>query len=471
MADKPQNSKDFKLVSVKIYKAGDESKFEIITALVDTFSYVESITSPCVAATMNIADSAGVLNRLPIQGMETVEVKLVSNPKPEEEQFYRFKLWRLTNRISSLQKQTYTIGLVSEEAILNETNRVEGIQSGNPEKIIKGLLKKTLASSKYFASEPSAFEVSMIAGKKRPFDIIADVCVKSVPTSGITAFKKSSKSKKPTIKGSAGFFFWENKRGYNFFSVDALCASEDSEFRSDRFKVQEHGGYEERPANQSNIQPDARIIETAIFNSEIDLMTSLRTGKYSSLICLFNHSTGQYEEFPYNINQSYDSMAHLGGQESISKIPHSSGDLVDKPTRIMSTIVDHESWYNEPGIASPEDRDGSKNPTKFADWQKHYVTQALTRYNLLKNQSGTIVIPGNSDICAGDKIDIKLVNKSPSADIKKNPHDKETSGVYLVEEVTHTYEKNVGTNGKFSTTVRLMRDSYGMKGEVSEHGN
>ena len=92
MADKPQNSKDFKLVSVKIYKAGDESKFEIITALVDTFSYVESITSPCVAATMNIADSAGVLNRLPIQGMETVEVKLVSNPKPEEEQFYRFKL-------------------------------------------------------------------------------------------------------------------------------------------------------------------------------------------------------------------------------------------------------------------------------------------------------------------------------------------------------------------------------------------
>ena len=49
---------------------------------------------------------------------------------------------------------------------LNETNRVEGIQSGNPEKIIKGLLKKTLASSKYFASEPSAFEVSMIAGRR-----------------------------------------------------------------------------------------------------------------------------------------------------------------------------------------------------------------------------------------------------------------------------------------------------------------
>jgi len=200
-------------------------------------------------------------------------------------------------------------------------------------------------------------------------------------------------------------------------------------------------------------------------------MSSLRTGKYSSLICMFNYSTGQYEEFPYNINQTYDNMAHLGGQESVSKIPHSSGDLSEKPTRIMSVLVDHESWYNEPGIASPEDKDGSENPTEFADWQKHYVSQALTRYKLLKNQSGTIVIPGNSNICAGDRIILKLVNKAPSADIKKFPWDKETSGVYLIEEVTHTYEKNEGTNGRFRTTVRVMRDSYGMPDEISSHGN
>ncbi len=471
MADKPQNTQDFKLVSVKIYKAGTDVNPELITQLVDTFSYVESITSPCVAATMNILDSAGLLNNLPIQGMETVEIKIIANPNPKEERLYRFKVWRLANRISSNQKQTYTLGLVSEEAILNETNRIEGIQKGQPAKIIEDLLKKTLTSSKKYMSEPSAFEVSMIASKKRPFDVISDVCVKSVPPSGITAFKKSSKNKKPTIKGSAGFFFWETRRGYNFFSVDALCAAPKTQFQSKKLESEAHGTYEERPANQENIQPDDKIIETAMFNSEIDIMTSLRTGKYSSLICLFNHSTGQYEEFPYNINQTYDSMAHLGGQESISKLPHTSGDLSQKPTRIMSMILDHETWYNEPGVASPDPSDGGTDPTKFADWQKHYASQAIARYELLKNQSGTLVIPGNSDICAGDKIDIRLVNKRPSADIKKNPHDIETSGVYLIEEVTHTYEKNKGTNGRFRTTVRVMRDSYGMQGEVSKHGN
>ena len=72
---------------------------------------------------------------------------------------------------------------------------------------------------------------------------------------------------------------------------------------------------------------------------------------------------------------------------------------------------------------------------------------------------------------AGDRIILKLVNKAPSADIKKFPWDKETSGVYLIEEVTHTYEKNEGTNGRFRTTVRVMRDSYGMPDEISSHGN
>ena len=73
----------------------------------------------------------------------------------------------------------------------------------------------------------------------------------------------------------------------------------------------------------------------------------------------------------------------------------------------------------------------------------------------------TIIIPGNSEICAGDKIDIKLVNKAPGARIDDEPYDQESSGIYLIEEVTHTYNSTKNLNGKFLTTLRLMRDSYG----------
>ena len=51
------------------------------------------------------------------------------------------------------------------------------------------------------------------------------------------------------------------------------------------------------------------------------------------------------------------------------------------------------------------------------------------------------------------------------------PYDEETSGVYLIEEVTHEYSQVKGDGGgKFTTTLRLMRDSYGMKNKPSAHG-
>ena len=162
-------------------------------------------------------------------------------------------------------------------------------------------------------------------------------------------------------------------------------------------------------------------------------------------------------------------MAHLGGQESISLIPAKNVDLSDYPTRIMSIFLDHETWYNETEPASPDPKDGSTSPTKFADWQKFYAAQSLARYELLKNQVCTVVIPGNPEICAGDKIDIRLINKLPGSLAKDDPYDPESSGVYLIGEVTHTYDTTVGTNGRFTTTLRLLRDSYGLKDRPSNH--
>jgi hypothetical protein len=163
-------------------------------------------------------------------------------------------------------------------------------------------------------------------------------------------------------------------------------------------------------------------------------------------------------------------MAHLGGQESISLVPVNQIELSDYPTRIMSMVLDHEAWYNEPGIANPED-EKAKDPNKFADWQKYYAAQSTARTELLNNQEATLAIPGNPLICAGDKIDIRLQNKISDAVKNRNPYDEESSGVYLVKETTQTYNFLEGTTGTLKTTLRLFRDSYGMKDKPSSRGN
>ena len=100
-----------------------------------------------------------------------------------------------------------------------------------------------------------------------------------------------------------------------------------------------------------------------------------------------------------------------------------------------------------------------------------YAAQSIARYQTLQNQHATIVIPGNSQICAGDKIDIRIKNKLPSTVAKDEQYDPEYSGVYLIMEVTHEYNTLIGTNGVFNTTLRVCRDTHGIKDRVSKHGN
>ena len=158
------------------------------------------------------------------------------------------------------------------------------------------------------------------------------------------------------------------------------------------------------------------------------------------------------------------------GTDRISYANNADGDkdLGDYPSRTLSVLLDHETWFNESGIANPEDEQ-AKDPTPYADWQKYYTVQAIARYQLLQNQRCTIVIPGNALMCAGDRINIRLVSKLPDELAKDEPWDLESSGEYLIGEVTHSYDPTMGNNGQFLTTLRLMRDSYGMKGKASVH--
>ena len=468
--EKFKSNTDFSLKSVKVYPNDGRKPFQV-RQLINSFNYVENITNPFLSATMEVVDSGGLLQGLPIQGGETVEISVQTNIS-EEPFDYKMFIWTVGNRFVRQQKQVYTLGLVSAEALINEVTRVNKPLFGNPESIIIELIKNTLKTSKDVFSEPSKFETKLIPNRRRPFDIIASLAVKAVsPQANYTSTNSSNKNETAQqIKGTGGFFFWESKRGYNFFAVDSLCADNDSKLKSKKLESQSWGPYVERLGNQDDGADERFTIYESMFSSEINLLSSLRKGKFSSMMVFFNHSTGQYEEYVYKIKDSYDNMAHLGGQEGLTLIPSNQIELSDYPTRIMSVFLDHETWYNEAKPASPDPKDGGTDPTKFADWQKFYAAQSVARYELLKNQNCTIVIPGNAEICAGDKIDIRLINKLPGNEARKDPYDPESSGVYLIAEVTHTYDTTVGTNGRFTTTLRLMRDSYGLKDRPSNHG-
>jgi len=479
--EKFSSATDFQLKRFVIYKAESKdykAKDGLdIKRLVESFNYVESIVNPFLLASATIVDSSGLIGSMPIKGGERVVIQVLTNigNTPVE---YDMIVWKVSNRYAQQKKQVYSLGLISPEALQNEIIRVNEVMEGNPEAIIEKVVKdkKYIGSEKNFLSEPSLFETKLIPTKTRPFDLAAQLAVKSV--SPKAKFESTSSSDGDTtaqaITGSGGFLFWETLRGYNFFAVDSLCADSKSSLKSDRLVTKAWGEkkneeYTERLGNIGDGADDRFTIKKSVFESEVDMLASLRLGKYSSLIAFFNHSTGQYEEYVYKIRDSYENMAHLGGQDSISLIPIQGVELSDYPSRMMSIYLDHETWSNDWEPASPEGKDGSDKPTKFADWQKYYMAQSIARYKLLANQKLSIVIPGNAQICAGDRINVRLVSKLPDELAKDEPWDTESSGQYLIQEVSQSYEAMTGANGVFLTTLRLMRDSYGQKDKVSKH--
>ena len=456
------------------------------------FIHRESLVSPFMSGVLAISDSADFLNGLdmdgnqsPIEGGEIVKIT-VKTPvsQSEEGETYEYKIWKIGNRISINKKQAYALALVSEEALLNETTRVLGrIPSGGqnaeeiPEKSISDIvydLVKTkigLESSKPLFREPTKFKQVIIGARRRPFDIISSLSDKAVSTKGKTGNTTNSSSDasetKETIKGTAGFFFWETKRGYNFFSVDALCDEPDGIFAAPDLKSEIHTGYQEKIANAEGVDTRS-VISKITFTSEIDTMSALRKGKYSSTMIFFNISTGQYEEYQYKITDSYDNMAHLGNQTKVSELKVGEQQLVETPSRLMTMVLDHETWFNEPGVASPYEN--ASNPSVFADWHKHFAAQSVARKELLNNQQCTVEIPGNNEICAGDKVEIRVQRKAPDKVREEEPWDLESSGVYLVKDVEHRFNFADGTSGTVITTLQLFRDSYGVKDTDTKRG-
>ena len=495
-----QNSSEFKLKKCTIsYGDGSNTTSLLSGDMIAAFSFHESVVKPFVAGSLMLSDSTGFLTNFPIQGGEIVDIEVSTSFDEQTNKGqatkYKLKVMRIASRTIKEKMQIYTLVMVSEEAFVNEIIRLEDPLSGKPDELVTKLVREKLKSSKEIFVEPCKFSVKMLPAKRRPFDIIADLTQRSISGNATYTNKKTKTGKisnkrgrevgstyglEKEIKGTAGYFFWESLRGFNFYSVDALCSlpkldkegnykEGTEEFPAKDLRSKPWGPYEEVIANLDNGKDQRGIVSNFKFKTEVDVIASLRKGKYASVMVFFNMSTGQYEEYTYKIKQSYDAMSHLGGQDSISLIPTSQEELSETPSRVMSAILDHEAWYNDPDIADP-DSAATDNPSEYADWIKYYAAQTVARYDLLANQEANLTIPGNPSISAGDKVSVLVLNKVADKLKVKKPYDEETSGVYLVREVSHKYDRLQGGNGNMTTVLKLFRDSYGMTDLKSNRG-
>jgi len=436
MTDTKPYASSLRTKAIAIFKVGNDDKpYANITNLVTHFYHMEDIMCPAYEGRMVIVDSAlSLISSMPIQGNEKVTVEVEDTF--ENTYTYTYRVWTVTNRYAADRKQVYTLGLISEEGLVNESIKMEipegagGSISTTVNKIVKESFDQEI-----YNNEKAKNWTKIIPRRQTPFSVIRSIQTKGIPTT------------KDNKKGTAGFLFWQTREGFNFRSWDGLI--------TDQENISKDHWFYYTPAKTDFYS--SNIIQEISYVSEIDLLKKLREGSYSSRACYFNINTGKYKESVHSIDKVWEQMEHLGSQ---TKLPKGAIERSFNPTRIISTLVNNEFWYTGNESASVD----SKNELK--DYQDFYLQQSIARAGLMFHQHLQISITGHLEYQAGDCIELRIPNQE--AEVLKedgDTWDPEHSGTFLVKRVTH--QCHIAGDQAYSV-LELIRDSYGIKNKESK---
>lgn len=426
-----------------IIESADGSKTVDISSGVAMIDYYEDIISPTITVKIQVVNDGGtikgpdgklqtVYNGLPLRGGERVKLKILGNSDnnpgldfASDIEKYLF-VSSITNVFSKTQSESFTLNLVSREAITNETTRV-GRKFSTGSKIsesVKTIIKdkKYLSTMKDIVCDETQNKYGFIGNMRKPFTVLTWLASKGVPA-------KTRKS-----SGTAGYFFYETKSGYKFRSIDNMISGKP--FRE---------VYEFTEVVQKGPGTDYKIIDYCTDQNQ-DLIGNLQRGTYCSQRIFFNPYTFEYTDPAkglFKLEDYRNNTENLGKDIVLPKInPRDTRTLGDIPSRNVTAILDVGTMEQNASTAD------NANPGKTQ-------SQAMMRYNTLFTQMISMTIPSNTELEAG--MVIKCIFPRITREEKKDT-DPEQSGLYMIKELCHHFDPT----GSF-TSLTLISDTFGSR--------
>ena len=166
-----------------------------------------------------------------------------------------------------------------------------------------------------------------------------------------------------------------------------------------------------------------------------DITKALTNGTYVNRNIFFNPQTFEHSEIVFNV-----------GKDGVKKTL--GGELPVKPQDVKGfTKTNHHIL--DIGSFETQNQNPNNDPR---EWQ----ASSQMRYNLLHSIIMNIQVPCNTELRAGDVINVDI--ESIKDDKEQSPSDEQQSGNYLILHLCHHFD----TLRSF-TSMTLVRDSYGIR--------
>ena len=412
-----------------------EGKKIDITNSILSIDYFEDILSPSVYMMVTCINKYSIVSGLPIRGGEKVEVDIDTG-------FGDFKflgegeslrVYKVSGQEGTRFAENFTLMITTQEHMNNEISRCFRKYTGKISESVKDILTNDLKTTKFKTDniEECANAYQYMGSMRKPFKVLEWLCPKSLSVRGGEVDPAPNASVNEQAKGTMGFFFYENKEGFNFKSVDKLTeligsATEENVFRYN---------YTGKVIKSAETLNRFKIIDYG-FDKNIDLRVSLRFGMFMNHTYLYNIDDNQVTVYNYKIDEEVGNKK-MTKQDGISV----SDELLKYPSRIHVRMTDNGIMSSGGGTD-----DSGRSPADIA--------KSNARYNLMFTQALNILVPCNVNLKIGDVVHCEFSEMDSGR--SKEP-DKENSGRYLIRELRHHFSSSQNT-----TSLKLMRDSYGV---------
>ena len=417
-----KNESNFELLDLKIGMSMYDPELDQQVMIVQPFTsnnllelhYIEDITKSNVLVILKLNDSSSsVLSN--IQGMEPIDISWTDTY--DNVITYSMIIYDVKDRmVIDGKKSQATLYCVSVDAVKNSAKKISrrfGKGGGKfTHELVTELMKTEIKTDKTVDVDESATKLSFVSPYWDPYTIISWLAWRSILQDG-------------SGKKSAGYLFYEDRRGYHFKAMDGLVEQPKAKDIKVNFSADE--------LDEETIAVDGFTVTGAS-----DIFRGLNLGSYASTTFTLDMKDFKYEEVPFFINDFYSSMKKLNPTAELPEFFRRFGgtELGGAPTRIMSKVMD-TAMYTE--------------GTYTQDLTRQ-LSQSMIRNQLFFSQSATFQYEGKMDLYIGDVV---MVTKY---DAKSGEINVEDSGRYIIGKI---YRQFLTERDTMSTQVTLYRDSVG----------
>ena len=398
-----------------------DGKEEPLQGKTVNFNYYESLYSPVVSGNLTYVDAGGstedkkdnltsIKDGLPITALEDLKVKIQTSFGTLDFTRDPFKVISSPIMHQESNRQTVLLTFVNEKELRNSEVPVFDRYVGRISDSIKKILQQKLQiSNDKIDIEPTKNSYGFVGKGRGALNIILDLCRRSVP-----------------VKGDAGYFFYQTQDGFKYKSIDSLLSQEPK---------QKYLYYGALRSNVENSDNDFNVLLAPKVKKDQDITKALKDGTYVNRNIFFNPQTFEHSEVIFSVDKD-------GVKKTLG------GDLPIKTDELKSFVKTNHHILDI-GSFEVQNQNPNNDPR---EWQ----ATSTMRYNLLHSIVMEIQIPCNSELRAGDVIELEI--ESIKEDMVQSPSDEQQSGKYLILHLCHHFDSL-----RSFTSLTLVRDSYGMR--------